>query len=118
MDLRGILTFTRRLSLQFYLQVLLARGRHENYRGLVSPTSFAPPEGDVGTYDFNQATVNANVLLRWEYLPGSTFYLVWTQVRSGDSGVYATSLRERLDQISQLPTQDVFLAKISYWLPL
>ena len=37
-------------------------------------------------------TVNANVLLRWEYLPGSTMYLVWTQARYGDNGLYGLGL--------------------------
>ena len=117
-DLRGILTFTRRLSLQFYLQVLLARGRYTDYRGLASPTTFVPPGGDVGSYDFNEATLNANILLRWEYVAGSTFYLVWTQSRYGDSGTYSTTFGQRLGEISLLPTENVFLAKLSYWLPL
>lgn len=115
--LRGIVTFTRTLSLQFYTQILLARGRYESYRVLVESETFVgvaqPPQ-----YDFNYAIFDANVLLRWEFLPGSTIYLVWTQSRFGDSGRYATDFGPRLRETFKLPHDDAVLLKVSYWMPL
>jgi len=118
LELRGTFTFTRTLSLQFFLQTLIARGGYTAYRALVSSTEFDDAIGSVPDYDFNQAVFNANVLLRWEYLPGSTLYLVWTQSRYGDSGVPATSYRDRFRELFTLPHEDVVYVKASYWLPL
>jgi len=114
---RGIITFTRTLSLQFYTQLLMARGKYEHYRRLVSPTTFAhdvvPPRG----YDFHEAIFNANVLFRWEFVPGSALYLAWTQSRYGDTGLYSTGFGDRFAQAFALPHEDVLFAKLSYWLP-
>jgi hypothetical protein len=68
--------------------------------------------------DFNEAILNANVLLRWEYLPGSTLFLVWTQGRSGDSGDYGNGFGTRFRDTFTLPHEDVLVLKISYRLPL
>jgi hypothetical protein len=116
--LRGTVTFTRTLSLQFFSQVLIARARHLNYRRLVGASDFVASSVAGGTYDFNQTTFNANVLLRWEFLPGSCAYLVWTQSRLGDSGDYSTSFARRIEETFALGHEDVLLVKISYWLPL
>ena len=118
-ELRGIVTFTRDISLQFFTQVFLARGRYLNFRQLVTSTDlepYTPPS--TFSADFNEITFNANVLLRWEYLPGSTLYLVWTQARFDDSGNYATGFGPRFNRTFAVPHEDVLLLKISYWLPL
>jgi len=116
--LRGTVTFTQTLSLQFFSQVLIARGTYQNYRRLIGATSFDANGAPSGAYGFNQTTFNANVLLRWEFLPGSSAYLVWTQGRFGDSGDYSTSFGRRVRETFALPHEDVLLVKISYWLPL
>lgn len=118
LGLRGTVTFTRKLSLQFFFQVLIARGDYANYRALMPDGRFDPAIGPVPSYDFNQGIFNANVLLRWEYLPGSSLYLVWTQERFGDSGMYGTTFQDRFGEIFALPHDDVLFLKISYWLPL
>ena len=121
LELRGIVTFTRDLSLQFFSQVLLARGEYSNYRELINSTTlsaYSPPTGSFINPDFNAITFNANVLLRWEYLPGSTIYLVWTQGRFGESGTYSTGFGQRFNDTFALPHEDVLLLKVSYWLPI
>jgi hypothetical protein len=115
--LRGIVTFARDLSLQFYTQILLARGRYQNYRLLVGSSEFLPQPAPSPGYDFNQIVFNANLLLRWEYLPGSELYLVWTQGRAGDSGDPSVGFGERFGDTFKLPHEDVVLLKMSYWLP-
>jgi hypothetical protein len=117
LNLRGILTFTRTLTLQFYTQMLIARGRYQNYRGLVGRSDFVSVPMLVD-YNFNQAIFNANVLLRWEFVPGSALYLVWTQSRFGDSGVYGTQFGNRVHEAFALPHEDVLFLKASHWLPL
>ena len=118
LGLRGIVTFSRTLSLQMYLQALVARAAYADYRALVGPEEFRPATVASGTYDFNYLDFNANVLLRWEYLPGSTIYLVWTQSRENIANDAAPTLGDRLGDIPSVPHDDVFLAKISYWFSL
>ena len=120
-ELRGTVTFTRTLSLQFFTQILLARGRYSSYRRFVagSPVAYDYAASPAFTSaDFNEADLNANVLLRWEYLPGSTLYLVWTQGRLGDSGDYTSGFGPRFRDTFALPHEDVLVLKISYWFPL
>lgn len=122
LSLRGIVTFTRTLSLQFFSQVFLARGMYDSYTRLL-PSGFLTPyayrsQPSYSSHDFNSVTVNANVLLRWEYLPGSTVYLVWTQARYGDNGRYVLGLKQGLRDVLNLPREDVVLLKASYWFSL
>ncbi len=122
MELRGTVAFTSTFSFQFFSQVLLAKGRYTSYSRLTGQGKLMPYDyaGFAGftSHDFNEATVNGNLLLRWEYLPGSVVYLVWTQQRYGDSGISTTSLGDRLGEVFSLPREDVFLLKITYWIPL
>jgi len=118
-SLRGIVTFTRTLSLQFFSQLYWARGTYAGYRRLTESGAMVPyayaTSGSYTDHDFNSVTLNANVLLRWEYLPGSSLYLVWTQARYGDTGRYGTGLGERIGDAFRLPREDVLLLKASYW---
>jgi hypothetical protein len=110
--LRGIVTFTRELSLQFYTQVLQPRGRYDSFRSLVGERLIPYPQQQ---YDFNQANFIANVLLRWEFLPGSTAFLVWTQSRNELSGAYDVGFGTRFRETFKLPHDDAVLLKVSYW---
>jgi hypothetical protein len=118
-ELRGIVTFTRSLSLQFFGQVFLARGAYDQFRRLTTPTSFTSYDYTAypGYYshDFNTITFNANVLLRWEYLPGSAVYLVWTQARNDYIADPSVDFGTRFRETFTLPRQDVLLLKVSYW---
>jgi hypothetical protein len=109
--LRGIVTFTRELSLQFYTQVLQPRGRYDSFRSLVGERLIPYPQQQ---YDFNQANFIANVLLRWEFLPGSTAFLVWTQSRNELSGAYDVGFGTRFRETFKLPHDDAVLLKVSY----
>lgn len=122
LSLRGIVTFTRTFSLQFFTQVFLARGMYADYQRLLPSGALVPYDYAAHpayrSHDFNAMTFNANVLLRWEYLPGSAVYLVWTQGREGDAGDYRLGLGRGFRRIFTLPRQDVVLLKASYWFSL
>ncbi len=68
--------------------------------------------------DFTFRSLRGNAVLRWEYHPGSTLYVVWT--RSGESALG----RGRIDfgddasALFRGPSQNIFLIKINYWLGL
>lgn len=111
-SLRGIVTLHPRLSVQFFTQVLLSKVWYTNPRYLAAPDDLRPYdyEEDHPMYydpDFNYQGFNANVIMRWEFRPGSTIYVVWTQERYGFLESYRDTFRTPLD--------NVFLIKFNYW---
>jgi hypothetical protein len=119
----GTITFTRDLTLQIYGQLFLAKGHYDAFRRLVSPSKFVDFDSEFRSRlmaqglsaDFNQHVFNANIVLRWEYLPGSTIYLVWTQARNGLDHQFFNSFSENLSDSFRLPADNLFLLKINYW---
>lgn len=113
LTLRSTVTFTRDLTLQVYGQVFLAKGHYENFRQLVGTSHFT--QATYAGSDFNRHSFNTNIVLRWEYLPGSTMFLVWSQARNGDTGSYFTSFGQNFDNTFQFAPYNVFLLKIAYF---
>ncbi len=112
--LRGNLTFTRDMTLQVYSQLFLAKGHYDRFRRLLSPENSAPYDY-AGDPDFNESAFNLNVVWRWEYLPGSVLYLVWTQACAGENRDYFSRWRDDFNGAFALPAQNVVLLKVSYW---
>jgi hypothetical protein len=116
-SLRGTITFTRSMSVQFFTQVLLAKGEYEHFKRLALPDQL--PAFNylkiLQNPDFNEQVVNANVVFRWEYLPGSTLYFVWTQARFGDNGIFNRTLSDNFADAFKLPMDNVVLLKMNYW---
>ncbi len=110
---RGSLVFARDLTLEIYMQLFFAKGRYENTQRMLDEATFVPDP--YVEPDFNEVSLNSNVVLRWEYLPGSTLYLVWSHGRQGTEGTFDNSFRDNLRYTSRLPAENVFLLKISYW---
>jgi hypothetical protein len=66
--------------------------------------------------DFNFRSLKGNAVFRWEYNPGSTLYLVWTQERTEQVGVGDFDFtRDRTALLAAHP-DNIFLVKVSYWL--
>ena len=118
--LRGTVTFTRELTLQYYAQVFLAKGYYENYRRLVGTSDFviAPSGPELVGRDFNSQSMNSNLVLRWEYLPGSTLFLVWSHARSTGAPTPFTSFSDDLSTTFRTAPANVILLKASYWLTM
>jgi len=67
--------------------------------------------------DFNLRSVRGNAVFRWEYRPGSTLYLAWTQSRSASESFGDFNFaRDRAGLFSTRP-DNIFLVKASWWLP-
>ncbi|MBI5482607.1 MAG: carbohydrate binding family 9 domain-containing protein [Deltaproteobacteria bacterium] len=81
-------TIVRGLTAQFYGQLLHGAGRYprDGYRELTDPRTLAPLTVTYGTADFTHTSLIANLVLRWEYRPLSTIYLVWTHASTFDAG--------------------------------
>jgi hypothetical protein len=67
-----------------------------------------------GNPDFNFKQFRSNFVFRWEYRPGSQFYLVWSQDRTGSLSDGSLGLGESLDGLFRLDSRDIFLFKLSY----
>lgn len=117
MTLRGSLTFTRTLSFQIYSQVFCAKGHYEDFMQLVDPDELRPYPYD-GNRDFNIQALHLNAVLRWEYLPGSALYVVWTQARNGSEGSFWTPFIENVHSVFRVPADNILMVKASYWLNL
>lgn len=127
---RADILFSRDLSLQLYAQPYLTIGDYRNPRELVRPDSYdlAPAvdvpgfdPDDVHKFDFRYSAVNINAVLRWEYAPASTFYLVWKQGREvGESRAETRGFSTTLDAAALFDNEpeNTFLAKVTYWFSL
>jgi len=68
--------------------------------------------------DFNSRSLRGNAVLRWEYRPGSTLYLVWTQsCESRDSNPAFDAARD-LRRLCPGRSDNVFAVKLNYWMSL
>jgi hypothetical protein len=66
--------------------------------------------------DFGYGQFRSNMVIRWEYIPGSTFFLVWTQERNGaftNDGSERFYNRYQFD-FSDQKAHNVFVLKFTY----
>lgn len=65
--------------------------------------------------DFNITSIRGNAVLRWEYRPGSTLYLVWTRSSFGYSPDGRFNFGRAFDKMIDTQTDNIFMAKFTYW---
>ncbi len=53
--------------------------------------------------------------MRWEYKPGSSLYVVWSQGRTGYAPAWDESFRGNWNALWRTQPDNVFLVKLSYW---
>ena len=131
------------MTLQVYAQPFVATGDYEGFGALAAPRSYeflrygedgSTIELTDGVYtvdgdgsgpaealsfsdpDFRVRSLRSNVVLRWEYRPGSTLFLVWSQDRARRFGDAEFDGARDLRSIFSDPMRNVFLIKASYWL--
>ncbi len=67
--------------------------------------------------DFNVREFLSNMVVKWEYNPGSTLYLVWSQTRSYSNNIgdmnYFSNIGGLFNRNNNIP-HNVFLIKISF----
>ncbi|MBC8425331.1 hypothetical protein H8E07_14520 [bacterium] len=68
--------------------------------------------------DFNYRDFNSNLVVRWEYRPGSTLFVVWSQSRSDFISDGTFDLDGDLDSLFGIHPHDVFLVKFNRWFSL
>jgi len=104
----------------------IARQSDGNY--LVDPDGVgAAPSFAVPDRDFNVRSLLGNAVLRWEWSPGSTLFLVWQQSRSqrvvgsefdatGAGGVGDFELSHDAAELFRIQPDNILLIKVNYWL--
>jgi hypothetical protein len=132
--------FNPRLSLEVYTQPLVSSGRYTGFKELTQPRSYrftgypdpAPtadpdriivdPDGggpaagqEIDDPNFSLASLRGNAVLRWEYSPGSTLFLVWTQNRSDTETVGTFRAGRALNRLLDASADNIFMVKVSYW---
>ncbi len=68
--------------------------------------------------DFDFREFRSNFVLRWEYLAGSTLYLVWSHNSSSYEYLHTPSILDSFRGISNIKGENGFMIKLSYWLSL
>lgn len=64
--------------------------------------------------DFNVKEFLSNMVVRWEYLPGSTIYLVWSQTRNHSISNGNFDFRNDMTSLFDDKPYNVFLLKMSF----
>jgi hypothetical protein len=114
---RATYALDRDLSVQAFLQPFVAVGDYSDIKRLAEPRSFAfRPATLPFDPDFNRKSLRGTIVLRWEYRPGSTLFLVWNTSKSdtGRPGSFAPA-RDLADAFRGDGPQ-VFMVKLTYWL--
>ena len=92
-----------------------ADGRESSYS--IDPDGAGPAAAFVvNNPDFNVRSLRGNAVFRWEYNPGSTIYLVWTQERTDQSNQGDFDFARDRDALKLAHPDNIFLIKVSYWL--
>ncbi len=139
------LNLSPNLTLQYWGQPFFATGRYSNHKMITSPMA-NDYENRFHTYSDNQISLNgdsysvdenldgkvdytfykmdfniqeflSNLVVRWEYNPGSSVYLVWSQTRSSsNSGESLDLINDLSNLFSTMDNKphNVFLIKFSY----
>src|SRR3989442_908878 len=116
-------TATPTLTVQVYASPFVTKGRWSNVRELSSTPRasryddrFQPFTGP-GPGDFNIKFFNSNFVVRWEYRPGSTLFLVWNQGRDDFEPTKGTrDVTGDFKKLFNAYPRNTFLIKASYWL--
>ncbi len=65
--------------------------------------------------DFSFRQFRSNLVARWEWKPGSSLYVVWSQGRTDSVPAWNESFRGNWDALWRTEPDNVFLVKLSYW---
>lgn len=135
-------TFTPTLSFQLYMQPFFSSGAYNNFKQLqrarskeflvygtsgstvtrngsditVDPDGTGPsPFYGFSDPNFNFKSLRGNAVIRWEYLPGSTLYFVWTQNRNDSENNGDLMVFRSAERLLSAKADNIFLVKMNYY---
>ena len=130
------------MNLDVYAEPFAASGHYYDYGELLGPRSserlkygtngttlVTNPDGsqtvtaDGSTFtlrnrDFNTLSFRSNVVLRWEWRPGSTLFVVWQQDRHRHRGPGQYVNVGDMFRSVTAPGPNAFVVKTSFWIPV
>lgn len=146
LTLRLSYSVTPNLSLQLYTQPYISVGDYNEFKEVIEPRAASyddrwhifsdqdssyvngyyyllPPDlpGEEFIFrdpDFNFRQFRLNFVVRWEYLPGSTIFLVWTNGLNSYTDAGRLNIGDDIKGLFGSPSDNVFLIKVSYWFNL
>jgi hypothetical protein len=71
---------------------------------------------NISNPNFNFVSLRGNAVLRWEYMPGSTLFLVWTQSRSDYIADGTFAFNGSFDRLVSSKPDNIFMLKLTYWI--
>jgi hypothetical protein len=139
METRVEWIFSPTLSLQLYAQPLLSSGDYLTYKQLAAARTYdfvdlepaasgdqlsVDFDGDATTdytfddRDFNVRSLIGNAVLRWEYRPGSTIFVVWQRTQDDEAQIGDFDLSRDVGRMFDADADDRLIVKVNYWLGL
>ena len=114
-------TVTPALSVQLYAQPFVSAGSYTDFRELVDGrakqiSARLAPYDYSGNPDFNYRSFRTTNVVRWEYKPGSTLFVVWQQGREDETVRGPFDFGRDFRGAFDAPSRNVFLVKWAYWL--
>jgi hypothetical protein len=144
METRLNVTFTPNLTLELFAQPFIASGDYGQLRelkqagtfdfidygidageisldddgnALVDPDGTGPAEPfTVYNSDFNRVSLRGTGVIRWEWRPGSTLFLVWQQSRSDRYKDGHFDFGRDADAMFAARADNIFMVKATYWI--
>jgi hypothetical protein len=80
-----------------------------------SANTYSTKFGPLPNPNFRFNEFRSNIVARWEYMPGSTIYLVWEHRRSQRDGIYSAQLGDNISRMANLPAINTLMIKLNYW---
>ncbi len=127
------------LTIQYYGQPFISRGRYSTFKHIVNPlekriedrfellnteffdggyaidhTGDGITDYSIGDPDFNFIQFRSNLVARWEYVPGSELYLVWSQGTTAFGNPADDLLPSLGDNLFSEKATNIFLLKWTY----
>ena len=127
--IRSNYSFTPDMSLQLFVQPFVAIGRYDKYGWLTQNKTYpfyGSNASDTWTVsdlpwseDFNRKSLNWQSVFRWEYRPGSVFFLIWSFSSADNESLPGEfdipgSFKNLFEQVAT----HKFLIKYNYWMKL
>ena len=132
------------LTIQYYAQPFISRGRYSKFKYITNPiarnfddrfqeynnnqisydagsSTYLVDEDangntdyEIGNPNFSFVQFRSNLVVRWEYIPGSEVFLVWSQGVTGLADADSTLFKGLETQILDQKPENIFLLKFTY----
>jgi hypothetical protein len=132
------------LTIQYYGQPFVSKGKYNHLNKVINPLAnyyadrvsvyesnqinfdethnrYQIDEDKDGTVDYNiqnpdfsVAQFQSNLVVRWEYIPGSELFLVWSQAIKSSDSINENLFNELNSQILGSKPTNIFLIKMTY----